>query len=351
MTQAVTVSGRRDARSGETVRVGIVGTGVMGTDHARLLGSVISGATLTAVFDVDRARAAQVAENIPSARVLADPLDLIRHDTVDAVLVASSDPTHEEFVLASIAAGKPVLCEKPLAPTVAGCQRILDAEEAFGARLVSVGFMRRYDPGYLDLKDTVDSGRIGAPLMLHCVHRNPAAPAGLPSSMLITGSAVHEIDLARWLLGDEIAAVTVHTPRSSRAAGSTRDPQILVLESAQGVIVDIEVFVNARYGYDVRCELVGEDGTVSLDAPAATVVRRDAATGRGLPGDWRPRFAEAYRRELQDWVDGLRTEKSARGASAWDGYAATAVAQAGVAALETGTRQLVDIGPRPARYR
>jgi myo-inositol 2-dehydrogenase / D-chiro-inositol 1-dehydrogenase len=328
------------------IRVGVIGTGVMGSDHARLLGSVVAGASLGAVYDVDRSRAARVARAVPSARVLGDPVELIRDEAVDAVLVASSDPTHEELVLTCLAAGKPVLCEKPLAPTVDGCRRILDAEEACGARLVSVGFMRRYDPGYLELKATLDSGRIGAPLLLHCVHRNPTAPAGQPSSMLITGSAVHEIDAARWLLGEEIVAVSVHAPRRSRAAGSTQDPQLLVFESASGVLIDVEVFVNARYGYDVRCELVGEDGTVSLDGPAPTVLRSGAEAGYPLPADWRPRFAEAYRRELQDWVDGLRVDKAPRGASAWDGYAATAVAQAGVAALESGVRQRVELDPK-----
>jgi myo-inositol 2-dehydrogenase/D-chiro-inositol 1-dehydrogenase len=126
-----------------TIRVGIIGTGVMGADHARLLTGAVSGATVSAVFDVDRERAATVADASARARVLADPIELIGDGAVDAVLVASSDPTHEEFVLASIAAGKPVLCEKPLAPTVEGCARILDAETAFGSRLVTVGFMRR----------------------------------------------------------------------------------------------------------------------------------------------------------------------------------------------------------------
>jgi myo-inositol 2-dehydrogenase/D-chiro-inositol 1-dehydrogenase len=332
------------------VRVGVIGTGVMGTDHARLLAGAVSGAALTAVYDVDEQRAAAVADAVAQARVLHDPLELIHDDAVDAVLVASSDATHEGFVLASIAAGKPVLCEKPLAPTADGCLRIIEAETAFGARLVTVGFMRRYDPGYVDLKSTLDSGGLGAALVLHCVHRNPTAPVGLPSSVVITGSAVHEIDVARWLLNEEIVAATVHTPRSSRAAGTTRDPQVLVLESASGVVVDIEVFVNARYGYDVRCELVCEEGTVSLDAPSATEVRRAGSAGRGLPGDWRPRFAEAYRRELQDWVDGLRAKLTGGGASAWDGYCATAVAQVCLMALETGVRQEVALADRPDLY-
>jgi myo-inositol 2-dehydrogenase / D-chiro-inositol 1-dehydrogenase len=330
------------------VRVGIIGTGVMGGDHARLLATTVAGAELTLVSDVDLDRAHAVAGAHPGVRVATDPLSVVRD--VDAVLVASSDDTHEEYVLACLAEGKPVLCEKPLSPNVDGCRRIVDAETAGGRRLVTVGFMRRYDPGYLAMKDTFDSGHVGAPLLLHCVHRNPTAPPGLPSSALITNSGVHELDLVRWLLGEEIAWVAVHAPRRAAAADQTQDPQLIVLESAGGTLVDIEVFVHARYGYDVRCELVGEQGTVSLDAPAATVLRRDAGVARVLPMDWRPRFAEAYRRELQDWVDAIGTGRAPSGASAWDGYAATVVARAGVAALESGTAQKVELAPRPAFY-
>ena len=99
-----------------TVRVGIIGTGVMGADHARMLGSTTAGATVGAVFDLDRDRASAAVAGIPDARVLDDPLSLVKDADVDAVLVASSDATHEEFVLACLGAGKPVLCEKPLAP-------------------------------------------------------------------------------------------------------------------------------------------------------------------------------------------------------------------------------------------
>jgi myo-inositol 2-dehydrogenase/D-chiro-inositol 1-dehydrogenase len=327
--------------------VGIVGTGVMGADHARLLGTVVAGAELTAVSDVDSGRAVAVARALPGVRALPDPLALIKDDAVDAVVVASSDATHEEFVLAALAVGKPVLCEKPLAPTVEACRRILDAEASAGGGLVSVGFMRRHDPGFLAVKAALDGGQIGTPLLMHCVHRNVSYPPDVPSATLITGSAVHEMDIARWLLGDEIVAVTVHRPRSSRAAGRVTDPLFLVLETAAGVVVDVEVFVNARYGYEVRCELVGEDGTVSLDAPAPTVVRRSASAGRTLPADWRPRFAEAYRRELQDWVDALRTGRVSRLATAWDGYVATVVAAAGVVSLGSGSREpVVSLPPR-----
>jgi len=327
-------------------RIGIIGTGIMGADHARLLTEAVSGAEVGGVFDLDPARAAEVGAASRGARVFADPHGLITDDGIDAVLVASSDPTHEEYVLACIAAGKQVLCEKPLSPTVDGCTRILQAEERFGSRLVTVGFMRRFDPGYADLKRQLTAGAIGAPLLLHHVHRNPAAVPGLPSSALITNSAVHELDITRWLLDSEIVEATVHAPRPSGLAGGTQDPQMLVLRTASGALADVEIFVNARYGYEVRCELVGELGTITLDAPAPTTLRRSGLGSREFAADWRPRFAEAYRRELQDWVDG-----AGGGATAWDGFVATFVAQICVAALDGGERLPIRIPEVPKIYR
>jgi myo-inositol 2-dehydrogenase/D-chiro-inositol 1-dehydrogenase len=296
----------------------------MGADHARILRD-IAGAALVAVADPDPARPAAVG-----APVVDDPLALI--DGVDAVLIASSDATHETYVLAALAAGKPVLCEKPLAPAAAAARRIVEAEVALGRRLVSVGFMRRYDAGYLELRRVLTGGELGDARMLHCVHRNARSPAGFTSSMLITSSAAHEIDIARWLFDDEIVAVTVYRPRRS---GELQDPQLLILELASGTIVDVEVFVNAGYGYDVRCELVGSLGRATASGPVAP--------------DWRERFAAAYRHELQDWVDGVPAG-DARGATAWDGYAAAAVAQAGVAALD-GNRTPVELAAKPQLYK
>ena len=125
----------------------------------------------------------------------------------------------------------------------------------------------------------------------------------------------------------------------------------LVFESESGVLVDVDVFINAHYGYDVRAELVAQLGTVVLDTPRATVTRYNGAVARTLPPDWRPRFAEAYRRELQDWVNGVVEGDPARAASAWDGYVATVVAQAGIRALDSGQREVISLDDKPALYK
>jgi Predicted dehydrogenases and related proteins len=248
-----------------TVNVGVIGAGMIGQDHIRRLTYVLSGARVTAVTDVDLDRAKSAVERLSGVQVHETGQDLISDPGVDAIIVASWGPTHEEYVLAGIAAGKQVFCEKPLATTREACERILDAEVAAGRRLVMVGFMRRYDDGYRAMKEALDRGDIGAPLVFHSAHRNPSVPPSVTTDGVIVDTCVHDIDIARFLLGSEVVAAQVFNPRrSSLAAEQLQDPLLLLLEMANGVLVDVEAAVNIVYGYDIRGEILGETGTVEL---------------------------------------------------------------------------------------
>jgi myo-inositol 2-dehydrogenase / D-chiro-inositol 1-dehydrogenase len=336
-----------------TVRIGVIGVGMIGQDHIRRLNRVLAGAGVVAVTDVDPARAQEVADQFGGTtpiRAHATGEDLISDDEVDAVVVCSWGPTHEEYVIASIAAGKPVFCEKPLAETPDACLRIIAAEVATGRRLVQVGYMRRYDSGYRALKDVVDSGTIGAPLIVHCAHRNPSVPGYYTKESAITDTAVHEIDTMRWLLGEEIVGTQVLTPRRSRHGGDLQDPLILLLEMENGAIVDVEVSVNIRYGYDIRGEVVGEDGTAALGDASPVVVRREGGFTSPVPADWRERFIRAYDVEFQEWIDAV-AKGSPTGPSSWDGYAAAAVADAALEAMHTGSRTSVKLADKPDLYK
>jgi myo-inositol 2-dehydrogenase/D-chiro-inositol 1-dehydrogenase len=320
----------------------------MGADHARTLGRDVSGAVLKAVYDADATRARFVADEAGAETVATSPTALIEDKAVDAVLIASPDATHKELVLACLEAKKPVLCEKPLAPTPAECLDVIAAEAMLGKRLVQVGYMRRFDPSYVDMKAAHRSGQLGNALMFHCVHRNVSAPSWFDTRMAVTNSAVHEFDIARWLLDDELVSVQAHAPGASHIeAGS---PVFLILSTAKGLLVTIEVFNNAGYGYDVRGELVCEKGTLSLRQPAS--IESNAALARTIayPADWRPRFATAYRLQLNAWVHSLDAG-TRDGASAWDGYAASAVAAAGVRSLAEGRSAAVELVERPTLYR
>lgn len=334
-----------------TVNVGVIGAGWIGEDHVRRLTTVLSGVQVTAVADVDADRARHVAGVAGGARVLDSGAAVVAAAEVDAVLVTSWGPTHEEYVLAAIAAGKPVFCEKPLTPTQEGCLRIIDAEMAAGRRLVRVGFMRRYDAGYRAIKQAIADGTVGAPLLVHMAHRNPEVPPTFTSDMTINDSAVHEIDTARWLLDEDVVATTVLAPkRASQAAPDLQDPMIVLFESASGVLVDAELFVTCGYGYDIKCELVGEKGAAALTDPTAVIERRGSgAVSRKVAGGWPERFARAFDAEFQEWVDSVRDGK-ASGPSSWDGYAAAVIADACLEAQRKGERVTVQMKDRPAFY-
>ncbi|HEY5877863.1 MAG TPA: Gfo/Idh/MocA family oxidoreductase [Nakamurella sp.] len=333
-----------------TVRVGVVGAGIMGADHANTVHRKLSGAELVAVTDVDAARARVVAEVTGSA-VLPDGRALIDDPAVDAVVIASHDSTHAELTLAAIKAGKPVLCEKPLAPTVSESAAVVAAERAAvgsGVPLVSVGFMRRFDPGYVRMKEALAAGRVGPAVVVHGISRGVSAGPGATSESSITGSAIHEFDCVPWLLDSPITQVSWQAGRQSGTVDSAlRDPQVLLLRTADHVLTTVEVFLNARYGYDVRCEIVGERGTLALTEPTTMIVDSSLGHGYDYPADWRPRFAEAYRVQLQEWVDSIATGVASPLASARDGLIATVVAQAMITSMHDGGRWVTVESPSP----
>lgn len=314
----------------------VVGTGKMGGDHVRRIDEVVEGARITAVVDVDAERAKDLAGRIDGCTAYPEAAAAMAAEDVDAVIVASPGPAHEATLMEAFAHDLPVLCEKPLTPDAASALRLLEAEQRLGHRRVQVGFMRRYDSEYTHLKRLLDGGDLGRTLMLHHRHRNPAQPPWFTEQMLINDSVVHEMDITRWLLGEEITAVTVLKPTpSSYAPEGMHDPQFVLFETGSGAIVDVEIFGHCRFGYQVQAEAVCEKGAVRI--------------GDRISPDYLDHFQEAYDIEIQAWVDAtLRGEVT--GPGIWDGYAAAAVCEAGVLAQAGGGRVAVDLVQRPALY-
>lgn len=210
-----------------TVRVAVVGAGIMGADHVNTLHRLVAGASVSMVADMDVSRAEAAASGVPGVRVTDDAFALIDDSSVDAVVIASHDSAHADLTIAAIRAGKPVMCEKPLAPIVDECLRVIRAEQAAvatGRPLVSVGFMRRFDPAYQEIRSVLRSGACGTPLLVHCVSRGVSSGPGATSESSITGSAIHEFDVVPWLLDSPVIEVSWHAPRPAPDVTGLQDP-------------------------------------------------------------------------------------------------------------------------------
>lgn len=334
-----------------SLRIAIIGAGIMGADHARIVAEDLPGASLQVVCDASQERARKVADEHGAGGVSTDPLATIKRDDVDAVLIASPDETHAPLSLAAIDAGKPVLCEKPLSQSSQECLRVIEAEVSRGRQFVQLGFMRRFDPSYRDMKAALDDGSLGAAIMMHNFHRNVKAPANFTGQMAITNSAPHEFDVARFVLGADYNAVSVFQPACIDAS-KTGAPVFMVLETDKGQLVNIEINNNAAYGYDVRGELVGEKGSILLNGPIHSRHNSQLKAYECYAPDWRPRFAEAYRLQNKAFLTFVRTGVfPAIASDAWDGYCAALVAEAGVEALQKGARITIPQAAKPSLYK
>ena len=195
-------------------------------------------------------------------------------------------------------------------------------------------------------------GELGHPLVLHCVHRNPSVPPHFDSAMTVKDSLVHEVDVTRFLLGEEITSIQVITPTpNSLAAEGLSDPQIAIFKTASGRHVDVELFVTTGVAYEVRTELVAERGSAFIGLDVGLVAKRAPGVWGGtITPSFKERFGQAYDTEIQCWVDAIATGAGkgdyTDGPTAWDGYAAAAVCEAGVQSLHSGLPVEVSMAAR-----
>ena len=334
------------------LNIGVIGCGAIGKDHCRRIIETVPGATVVAVSDYVAAAADDTAAKYGIKSYGNDCDGMIKDPEVEAVVITSIDPTHHDYVMKTLAEEKWCFCEKPLSQNAADCEDIIKREQEIGKRLVQVGFMRHYDRGYAEMKRIIDSGELGAPLMIHACHRNVSQPDGFQTEMGVSNVAIHELDICRWLLGDEYKNGQVLKVRQSACSTKGYDnPQIVLLETQSGARIDVEVQVADAYGYDIQCQVVCEKGTVNLPDPYAVVKRSNATRSFPILTDWKDRFIEAYDIELTHWVKTLEEKGEPDGPSAWDGYAACVAAD--TLNRSRGTNQFlpIEMMDKPALYK
>lgn len=332
------------------LKIGMIGCGAIGKEHMRRFQYLIPQSEVVACADYFVEAAKKASELYGVAKVYETGEELIKAAEVEAVVITSSDDSHAKYVLEAVKLGKQVFCEKPLAITAADCEAIMAEEQKHNKKLVQVGFMRRYDPGYAEIKRVIDSGELGAPLMIHACHRNVAQGPGFKTEMGITNVAIHELDICRWLLGAEYKNAQVLKVKQSSCSEGYDNPQIVLLETEDGGRIDVEVQVADGYGYDIQCQVVCEKGTLNLPDPMSVIKRAAATCSTRLLTDWADRFIEAYDIELADWVEKVINGEPA-GPSSWDGYAACVAADVLNRSRGTGSFLPVKMIEKPELYK
>ena len=333
------------------LRVCVVGAGKMGADHIERLTRRIVGAEVSAVVDADVSRAKRAVEEIPTAAAVSDIGRALDLEDVNSVLIATPGFLHRDMLLQVLERDLPILCEKPLTPDAPSSWEILEAEQRLGKTRIQVGFMRRFDAEYQRLRNIIASCELGELLMLHCAHRNPETPPGFTNEMLINDSVVHEFDVIRYLTGEEIKNVQVRLGRATRHAPSGQhDPQHVLIETETGVLADVEIFVNAQFGYQVATQAVFENGIVNIGEDGGPYIRSAGRWGGKITPSFVERFKSAYDIEIQRWVDATK-QGEVDGPTAWDGYATAACCEAGVAAQKSGEKVAVSLKDKPSIYR
>ena len=325
------------------LKVGIIGVGVMGGGHARFIKEHIPDAQVVALSDVATEKMAALATELGTVKLTtSDPAELMNHSEVEAIIIASPDPLHKAHLQLAMASGKPTLCEKPIATTIEDAREIAAEVKAYetgkGKTLIHFGFMRRFDPAYIKVRELVESGKYGAPLFIRPVTRNVSS-TGATTPGLYTNIAIHDFDIFRWMFNSDWVSVESHYPKqSTMSQAGLADPLVITAKMANGIMMVADIVAFNNYGYDARFEVVCEKGSIEVGIFGDVIVRADFETpgikGGHMAQNWMTRFETSYIEEVRAWVKALTTGVPNKDlANVDDALAANEACQLGVASI------------------
>ncbi len=295
------------------LNIGLIGVGRIGKVHAEHLCYRIPRANLATISDVNVEAAQACAARLGVARVEADHHALLDDPAIDAVVVCSPTDLHAKMIEEAAAAGKHIFCEKPIARTLKEIDQALDAVAKAGVKL-QIGFNRRFDANFARVRRAIASGEIGEPHLLHIISRDPGPPPieyVRVSGGMFLDMTIHDFDMARFLIGDEVeevyAAGAVRVDPAIGEAGDL-DTALVTLKFANGTLAVIDNSRKAVYGYDQRVEVLGRAGgaTVGNNHPNTAVISDAASVHRDLPLNFfMDRYLDSFLVEMAAFVDAV----------------------------------------------
>ena len=301
--------------------IGVLGVGAMGRRHAENIRRLVPEARLIAVADVALEQARRVAAELEIEHGFSGLDEMLERKDIECVVIATPDKFHAEAIRAAAAAGEHILSEKPLALNLDDALSALDAVAKAGVYL-QMGFMRRYDPGYASAMKRIEAGEIGEPVVFKSIGRDKDAPpissyASKLNGMLFYNNTIHDFDLARWLMKDEVSEVQAYATVAIRpeiAKFGDIVAGVVNLKYGRGAIGNIESYVQAVYGYDVRTEIMGSKASIligSLQQTPVTFLTDEGGTQR-LADHFLSRFDDAYVAEMQDFAQSILKDRAPR---------------------------------------
>jgi inositol 2-dehydrogenase len=316
--------------------IGVLGVGTMGKQHAQNIRSLIPEAQLIAVADNDLKRAEQTASELEIGHYYDSVEALVERPDIQAVAIVTPAKFHGAAIRACAQAGKDIFCEKPFTLTLEEADEMLDVTRAAGVR-VQVGHVRRYDPPNVRAKERIEAGEIGDPVIFKSLARDPSPPpesymASGGNGMFFQDSTVHDLDLGRWLMNDEISEIHAYggvLVCPELAKYNDIDTALVSMKFSRGSLGAIENYMQSGYGYDIRTEIVGSKGTIItgyLQQTAELVLTAQGAR-TDVVDHFLVRFRDGYLNEMRDFVRTILADKEPK-VDAFEGRQAIAAAEA-----------------------
>lgn len=331
------------------LKVGLIGVGRLGRIYARDLAGRIPLTRLTAVADVNRDAVTAIAREHDVPRSYTNPLDLLDDEDVDAIVIATPTATHCPLTLEAARRSKPIFCEKPPALTVDEARAMKAAVESSGV-FFQLGFMRRFDRGYVAARQRIAGGAIGTPVLFRATSRDPYRPSLEYADPTISGGlmidmGIHDFDLARWFMGEvkEVRAVGAVLAYPELGDLGDIDTAVVTLVFASGALGVIDLSRRGVYGYDISTEILGTNGAVRVGylREHPVVVLTENQVAHDVVPYFPERFDQAYRTQLENFAENVLGDRPPP-VTVDDGVEALRIAVAATRAHRTG--QAVEVG-------